>query len=163
VSLDPTRGGRDAGRIADEVIAHFEGVAWINRDGNPRNRGRNPSWCPRSGSTGRYDSSMIIDAMAPAPRRFCLVSSDSDFTRPPSEKRRRSLRAWHLRGRHPNQPRRYSCRLLSMRGLAQTKRRPRARRNRSSPQSASFRRRSSKVLVAHLGLGAISPKSGAER
>ena len=39
VSLDPTRVGRDAGRIADEVVARFAGLAQEVSGGSPRARG----------------------------------------------------------------------------------------------------------------------------
>ena len=34
MALDTTRVGRDAGKIAEEVIAHLSGLVWGGRDGN---------------------------------------------------------------------------------------------------------------------------------
>ena len=42
VNLDPARVGRDAGRIADEVLPHLSGLVGSFCHGEPRNRGDRP-------------------------------------------------------------------------------------------------------------------------
>ena len=52
VKLDPTRVGRDASQVADEVIAHLAGTAWGGREADPRNQSQHTR---RRAGTGRAD------------------------------------------------------------------------------------------------------------